>query len=149
MERFSRILVAVDLSDQAENVIRHGLRLARDPSDEILLVHVVHDLESIFGVYVCDKPLPSLQSEIELEGKAKLRQLFKEHVDQGRFTGRELLLTGSPWSEIVGCAIRHRADVVVMGAHTSEKPEHRILGSTVNRVLKQAPCPVLVVPPEE
>ena len=59
-----------------------------------------------------------------------------------------LLIDGTPWSEVVGRALHVGASYVVVGAHVHEKPEHRILGSTVQRILRHAPCPVLVVRPE-
>ena len=111
------------------------------------MVHVVRDLESLLGVYVCKKPLPELQSELEIEGKAKLQRLGRECFTAGA-RAREIVLSGIPWREIVAAAIRHRVDAIVIGSHSEERPEHRILGSTVAHVIRHAPCSVVVVPPD-
>jgi universal stress protein A len=143
----SKVLVAVDLSDRSDRIIREALRIAASARAEIILVHVVCDLENLLGAYVVKKPLPQLQDDLEIEGKARLRRLGQEYLDNGK-QSRELVLTGVPWSEIVGAATRHRADLIVIGAHTEDGPDHRILGSTAGRVLRNSPCSVLVVPAE-
>jgi len=141
-----RLLVAVDLTHPSDHVIQEALRLC-EPKAEILLVHVVVDLRSIVDVYVCDKPLPALE-DLELDGKAKLQQLVQEHRLAQHCLVKELLLTGTPWREIVDCATRHRVDLLVLGTHTDEKPEHRVLGSTASRIATNPPCTILLVPPE-
>lgn len=143
----SKVLVAVDLGDRSDQIIREALRIALPSQAEVIPLHVVCDLENLLGAYVVKKPLPELQGDLEIEGKARLRRLTQEYLGDSH-QARELVLTGVPWSEIVGAAIRHRADLIVIGAHAEDRPEHRILGSTVARVLRNSPCPVLVVPAE-
>jgi nucleotide-binding universal stress UspA family protein len=139
--------VAVDLSDRSDQVIRAALRVRNGSRAEVLLVHVVVDLEELLGTYVFDRPVPQLQAEVELEGATRLRRLFLDYLTGG--TGdRELLLRGVPWAEILGASVRHRTDLIVLGTHTEDRPETFVLGSTVQRVIRQAPCPVLLVPPE-
>lgn len=139
------MLVAVDLSDRSDRVIRQARRFVTKDSDVILL-HVVCDLDSLLGPYVCEKP-EKLQADLVIEGKAQLQRLTAECFS-GDMRPKELVVTGVPWSEIVGTAIRHRADAIVLGGHAEDKPEHRILGSTVTRVVRHAGCPVVVVPSE-
>ncbi|MCA8943297.1 MAG: universal stress protein [Planctomycetes bacterium] len=146
--RLDRLLVAVDLGDGSDHVIRFARRMA-GPSAEIMLVHVVCDLESLLDAYVCKKPLPELQSDLVIEGKARLRRLAQECFE-GMRPPREFVLNGTAWSEIVATARRHHADAIVIGSQSQHEPaDHHIVGGTVARVLWHAPCAVVVVPPEE
>ena len=147
MNQPMRMLVAVDLSPRSDHVIQEALRLCQASKAEILLVHVVVDLRPMLDVYFCNNSLPALE-DLELDGKAKLQQLMKEHQLNQHCPGKELLLTGTPWRELVDCAIRHDVDLLVLGTHTDEKPEHTVLGSTVSRIASNPPCLILLVPPE-
>ena len=101
----------------------------------------------MYGIYLGGGPIESLQAEIDTEARSALHALYDKHIHNADVPGEEVLLKGVPWSEIVGYAVRTRAARIVLGAHVARKPEHKILGSTAERVLRNAPCPVLVVPP--
>lgn len=143
----TRILVAVDLGDDSDRVIRYALRMAGADA-EIVLAHVVCDLEALLDPYVCRKPLSQLQADLVIEGKARLQRLARE-LFEGRPAPRELLLSGTAWSELVSTALRHGVDAIVIGAQTSGSEGDRMVGGTVARVLWHAPCAVVVVPPEQ
>jgi nucleotide-binding universal stress UspA family protein len=53
--------------------------------------------------------------------------------------------TGRPWEGIVGAASREHAGLVVMATRGHERPAEGLMGSNAERVLRNAPCPVLVV----
>jgi len=140
------VIISVDLTAAAKPVVAEGVRLARLSGQPVELMHVVHDLESIYGAYVGGGSVDAIQAELLSEASAKLAELAAAVPNE---IGCETLaLDGTPWSEIVGRALHVGASYVVVGAHIHEKPEHRILGSTAQRILRHAPCPVLVVRPE-
>lgn len=141
------ILVAVDMTENGTRVLDRGLEMARAFDAELLLVHVVHRLDSLYGLYVGGGSVAEIQHELEESARDKLAALRPRADDAPDC--REMVLTGQPWSEIVGCARHHGARCIVIGAHVDRKPEHRMLGSTAQRVVRHAPCPVLVVPPGE
>ena len=74
--------------------------------------------------------------------------MLAELVDQ-RFAGRAEVVTevprGSPHIEIVRLAEERGADLIVMATHGRGFISHAILGSTTERVVRRAPCPVLVI----
>ncbi len=147
MEHEKRIVVSVDLTDHSPEVIREAIHTARAYGAAISLVHVVHELEAMYGIYLGGGSVSELQADIDAEARARLHALYQEHVHDSDVPGEEVLLKGVPWSEIIGYAVRTRAARIVLGAHVARKPEHKILGSTAERVLRNAPCPVLIVPP--
>jgi nucleotide-binding universal stress UspA family protein len=59
----------------------------------------------------------------------------------------ELLLVGKPYREILRIAVEQQADLIVMGTHGTSAADLAPFGSTAQHVVRQAPCPVLTVPP--
>jgi nucleotide-binding universal stress UspA family protein len=147
MDTVKTILIAVDLMPQSEPIVEAGLRAARAFAADMLLVHAVPQLDSMYGVYLGAGSIHSLQAELEERARTELRRLFDQLIAPSGVTGRYQVLHGPPWSEILRCAVQSGAGLIVTGAHVADKPEHRVLGSTADRVLRNAPCPVLVVPP--
>ena len=94
-----------------------------------------------------DRPVASLQESIHREGQEKLEGLAREFVEKSGVPHRTAILLGTPWTEIVSCAVENHADLIVIGRHMAERPVHKILGSTAERILRNAPCSVLVVSP--
>ena len=57
--------------------------------------------------------------------------------------------TGVPYLQILTIAEKNRADMVVMNIHGKGMLERALLGSTAERVIRGAPCPVLAIPPRK
>ncbi|MEO0324979.1 MAG: universal stress protein, partial [Myxococcota bacterium] len=60
---------------------------------------------------------------------------------------RVLVAAGDPGRLLPRLAVEHRADLLVVGTHRGGALSRLLLGSTAERVLRDAPVPVLVVPP--
>ncbi len=144
MERRT-IIAAVDLRAHTDEVIREAKRLASASGSDLLILHVVSDLESLYG-YDSDHPTEAIVEGLVHEAKRKSHTLCEEYGATDLRVHYEVRI-GVPWSEITDCAIHTSAAYVVVGTHLAGN-EHRILGSTCNRVALYAPCPVLMVPPE-
>ena len=56
-----------------------------------------------------------------------------------------MLLTGSPFLEIIQYAKENNVDLIVMGTHGHSGLVHVLLGSVTERVVRKAPCPVLTI----
>jgi nucleotide-binding universal stress UspA family protein len=75
-----------------------------------------------------------------------LEKFIQEHLP-GDGTPEVCLATGAPAAQILHTAHLIQADVILLGTHTEGKPEARLLGDTVARVVREALCPVTIVPP--
>jgi nucleotide-binding universal stress UspA family protein len=64
-------------------------------------------------------------------------------------TARGVVRVGAPWSEIVNLAREEHADMIVMGTQGRTGLDRLLLGSVAERVIRQAPCPVLTVRPTQ
>jgi nucleotide-binding universal stress UspA family protein len=140
------ILVAVDFSDMSPTVMAYAHSLATAWHARLLVVHVVHDLSYFTGIYVTDTPLPELQQRLETEARELLETLCQTTLSD-QIPYETLVVTGRPVAEIYRLVRTHRVDCLVLGAHSTDKPEHQLFGSTAERLLHQITCPIFIVPP--
>jgi nucleotide-binding universal stress UspA family protein len=146
MVTIGAILVAVDFSDISATVMDYAQSLAGAWKARLLVAHVVHDLSYFTGIYMTDTPLPELQQRIETEARERLEALCQTVL--GNQTAYEtLVVTGRPVVEIHRLVREQRIDCLVIGAHSIDKPEHQLFGSTAERLVHQSTCPIFLVPP--
>lgn len=142
------ILAAIDFSESSADVLRWAGTLAERFGARLEVVHVVHDLDAYTGIYLTDRPLDQLQQDLEVEAEEKLLWQVREALGE-RDDLSTKILRGQPAAVLLGHAKAMGADIIVIGCHGSDRPMHRVTGSTVLRTQREAPCPVLVVGQDE
>ena len=138
-----RALVAYDFSDDSELALRHGLSLARECRAELHLLHVLRTPSQ-------DGPeiawLPSTAEDAYQHAARRLQQTVPGEA-QLSCSVVHSVRWGKPYREILAYAEEHEIDLVCMGAKGAGYGMSALFGSNVDRVLRQAPCPVLVARP--
>ena len=138
-----RVLVAYDFSDYSELALSYALSLAQEYQSELHLLHVLPPCslnESEISWYppgregAYHKTAHRLQKAVP--GEAHLWCDIKHAVSEGQ-----------PYREILNYAERNQIDLICLGAHGAGFGMRTLFGSNVDRVLRQAPCPVLVTRP--
>jgi nucleotide-binding universal stress UspA family protein len=114
----------------------------------LLVLHVVHDLSYFTGVYVTGTPLSELQQRLEEEARERLDALCQSALDE-TLAYEAMVLTGRPIIEINRLVNERDIDCLVIGAHSTDKPEHQLFGNTSQRLLNQATCPIFMIPPRK
>jgi len=142
------VLAAIDLSDLSPIVMDYASSLALAWHAHLLVVHVVHHLSYFPGVYVSDTPLPEQQLRLESEAQEHLTT-FCQSLLSAQVAHEALVVTGRPAVEIQRLLQEHEVDCLVIGAHSIDKLEHQLFGSTAERLMQQSPCPICVVPPRK
>jgi universal stress protein A len=137
------ILVPIDFSESSRKAVRYAVSFAKLFQAELLLVHVLQTPTPIPGVM--DFPT------VDEGTQTALAQRLSEFRDEtcGGVTARDLLVLGSPFNEISRVAEEQNIDLIVLGTHGHSALHRLFLGSTAERVLRYAPCPVLVVREKE
>jgi len=129
-----RILAATDFSMRSQRALRRAGLLARDAGAELVLVHVVDD----------DQP----QDLIAMERREAERILVEQVGAITEFRGvqcRPMVATGDPFDAILQTAADLRPDLIIMGAHRKQFLRDVFVGTTVERVIRTGPYPVLMV----
>lgn len=137
---FKTIMVPSDFSLYSRAAYRYAQKLADDDS-RILLVHVVDDAPLTLG-YVGLGAIQDVRSQVAEDAEKELKSLEDESP---RVPVEHRVIHGAPAKAIVELAEAEKADLVVMGTHGRSGWDHLMLGSVTEKVLRKAPCPVLVV----
>lgn len=136
------ILVPVDFSGYAEQALEYAIGLARKLSARLTLVHAISMVP--IGVVDGGSTLPySYIQDLEAEVQRTM-ETYLQRVQQAGLEGTVLVLHGVPFQSIVDTARDHNVDLIVMGTHGRTGLAHMFLGSVAEKVVRLAPCPVLV-----
>jgi nucleotide-binding universal stress UspA family protein len=148
-----RILCPIDFSEFSRRALDHALAVARCYRSTVTALHVVAPTPVVAPVpyfFGADAPPPPMMlPPADREAiAAQLRQL----VDAEQVPGIRVdtLIAEAPvaYREILVQAERLGADLVVIGTHGRSGFERLFLGSTAERVLRKATCPIMTVPPK-
>jgi nucleotide-binding universal stress UspA family protein len=137
-----KILAPTDFSDESNVGVRHALQLAEKFGAALWLLHVIEPLPVMEGME--GFPLLPTRPELIKEARTKLQSLVERDAKKTlRLHAR--VITAKPFHGIVTTAAEHGADLIVMSTHGYTGVNHALLGSTTERVVRHAPCPVLTV----
>jgi nucleotide-binding universal stress UspA family protein len=140
-----RVVVATDLSESSTGALRLGSQIARVFDAELLIVHVLPDLD--LGGSVKDtlgmEPGDLLERRAG-EAEARLRRL-ESLVGRGHV--HATVRSGSAAAEIVRLATESAADLIVLGSHGLRAPREAGAKPVAERVRQRARCPVIVALP--
>jgi len=138
MAGYSNILLAVDLSDDSEEVARKAAAISSGAS-----LHVIHVIEPLSFAYGGDIPMDfsGIQDEIHQQATQQLKGFGDKH---GIAAESQHIVLGRPEVEIHALADELGADLIVVGSH-GRYGLALLMGSTANGVLHGATCDVLAV----
>lgn len=148
MIRIDSILVPTDMSEFSEHALRYGCEFARRFGSELHLLNVVQDVVAMVPEPGMAFPAPGeYMQELQQSARDALERLPQADWAEGVPVVREVRV-GTPFVEIVRYAKAAETDLIVIGTHGRSGLAHVLLGSTAERVIRKAPCPVLSVRPE-
>ena len=138
------ILVPIDFSTQSTRALKSAVQVARRYAATITLVHVV---EPIF--YTHDYGYGPVRRQRPNEGlmrhvRQRLQVLRRRHVDTA-LTCKVVIKSGSAFDQIAKAAEELDADLIVMPTRGFTHHQPGEIGSTAERVVRHATCPVLTV----
>jgi nucleotide-binding universal stress UspA family protein len=140
---FRTILLTTDFSDLASRAAVHALEIAERFGAEIVVVHVLdprrpaglEDLLARSGV----------DAGVRRDDLAEAVDRHAESLLGNRVPWTTEIRDGAPHEQILRVAAERRVDLIVIATHGRGALGHALLGSTTERVLRRAPCPVLAV----
>lgn len=145
MKKIERIIVATSLNEASDQVVAAAVALAQHSGAEL---HVFHSIMPPMGYYSSAMGMsvayPETVEAQEKWGKMQVKeQLLRLGIAEDRYP--VLIEVGSPHRTLLEAAESLKADLLVVGATEVVQPLVPILGSTADRVLRKATCPVLVI----
>jgi nucleotide-binding universal stress UspA family protein len=137
---YKRILYATDGSPAARHALTHARDLAQRYGAELVLVHAFRNIED-FGK---SPYFSEIEEERQRARDTVIGQAMAELADSGLTVHIEPV-EGQPAEGIINVATVRRCDLIVMGSRGLGTFQGLLLGSVSDRVVRHAPCPVLIV----
>ena len=145
---FKRILCPTDFSEPAFTALKRAEELARHFGAELIVAHVVppvpgpHSFPDPQADFNFDLPL--YQQELAIHAEKVLKELVSHQLSPEVGT-RGLVSTGEAAPEILRIAAEEHVDLIVIASHGLTGWRRLVFGSVAEKVVRQAPCPVLTI----
>jgi len=139
-----RIVVPLDFSECSIFALRYAVNLAGQVDASLILVHVASSLLTPPEMEYVQMDMKKFRAEIEKHAAAKLTALAQKEIP-ATVPVFPVVRHGAPWEEITHVAKDRKADLIVIGTRGYTGLKHMVLGSTAEKVVRYAGCPVLVV----
>lgn len=140
MSLYGKILLALDLSAECDQLIEKARGIASANSAELYLLHVIEPLSFAYGGDV-PMDLTTIQEQLDEHAHSRLNK-YAEKMDYP--VKEQMVITGHTETEIHRLAKEKEIDLVIVGSH-GRHGLALLLGSTANSVLHGASCDVLAV----
>ena len=145
--KLKEILVPVDFSEPSAKALQYAIPFAEKFGARITLLHVLEP-----RIYPEDTIVPpdieAIQPTCLRKTRQELEELRRKKL-QPEVDSKSIVLVGVPHQQIVECARFSKADLIIIATRGRSGFKHFVLGSTAERVVRHAPCPVLTVREDE
>jgi universal stress protein A len=156
MKAIKKILAPTDLSDLSSLGLCYALELADKVGAEVIVYHVVNrdelmqfgtHIENLDTVLASDRPVKFLLEKYE----AALQRFLEKHVPTSLRGAKvcKVVELGRPDKTIIEKAEKESVDLIVISTHGRTGLSHILIGSVAEKVVRQAPCPVLTIRPQK
>lgn len=143
-----KILCPTDFSEPSREAIKIASELASHFKSELCLVHIVSPVpilpfpEGIPPTF----DIRSYQQELDASSRKALQEVVHQ-MESNQVYSRFIMVQGDPAHQITDLAREEKPDIMVLSTHGKTEWERLIFGSVAEKVIRLAPCPVLLIPP--
>lgn len=148
MIKFNKILFATDMSEISETAFEYALTLSEEFNAKLIIMHVINQSIDLYSFYVPHISFETIEHEIAI-GAEKMMDKFCREKMKSYDNYEKYIVTGIPDIEILKKADLEKVDLIVIGTHGRIGVDHLLFGSTAEKVIKRAVCPVMTVRPRE
>ncbi|WP_265820762.1 universal stress protein [Geovibrio ferrireducens] len=147
MIKIKKILYPTDFSEPSKVALEYAAELARQFGAELEILHVMFDETQVVSFYLPQVTMQSLSTDIETGSAKQLDDFIQSQPSLKGVNYTTKLIKGTPFIEITKHAKDTAADMIVIGTHGRTGLDHVLFGSTAEKVVRKAPCPVFTVRP--
>jgi len=137
------LLVPIDFSPESKRALEYAVPLAKSFGGKLTLVHVVEPVAT--PDFAQTFPLLAADDKLMAAARDELDRVVRRFGGKSKLFEKTLVRFGRAFHEITEVARTRKADLIVITTHGYTGLKHAFLGSTAERVVRHAPCAVLVV----
>ncbi len=139
-----KVLVPIDFSDYSKSALRYAVNFAKSFNAEIILIYVVEPIIYPPDFSMGQIAMPTINTDWDNRAKEELDKLAKNEItNNGKV--KTIIKTGKPFAEIIETAKEEDIDLIIISTHGHSGVEYILFGSTAEKVVRKAPCPVLTL----
>ena len=145
---FKTILCPIDLKPRSKMALKKAINIAHQFNSKILLLNIHEEFMSKQEMVMSRVSVSKLGDEfkkIAIEAKNEMRTLLKD-LEAESVDCEYILRDGKPHDIIVKIANEQEVDLIVMGTNGKDSLTDLFVGTTAQKVVESATCPVLVMP---
>lgn len=139
-----RILVPIDFSEHSKDALKYAIPFAQQFHASISLIYVVEPTVYPADFSFGQVGFPAVEDELRKKGAEELEELIQKEIGN-KVVADYVIRTGKAFYEIDQFARETSIDLIIIATHGHTGVEHILFGSTAEKVVRYAPCPVLVV----
>lgn len=144
MEMIKKILVPIDFSDFSKNALRYAIQFAENFQAKVYIVYVIEPMVYPSDFSLGQVAIPNVEYDMQDRAKSELDNLIKNEITTSLET-EIIIRAGKPFVEIIDVAAEKDIDLIIIATHGLTGVEHLLFGSTAEKVVRKAPCPVLSI----
>lgn len=135
--KLQHILVPLDFSSDAEQALDYAVTFAQQFQARLTLLHV------IYIPATAEVNLSAYFAQME-NGAQQRMETYQKRLEDAGLAAKTIIIRGNPYHGIVEMAQDKQVDLIIIGTHGHTGFQHLLLGSVAERVVRLAPCPVMV-----
>ncbi len=145
MVEINKVVVPVDFSSATDKVVDYATSVADKLGAHVIFFHVVNDFQG-YDMLLVHPSFVEMSEELKKKSKQRIAALVEDYKQLKNGASGEVAV-GDAAEEIVQFAEQEKADMIIIGTHGVKGLERILMGSTAEKVVKKAPCPVLTFNP--
>ncbi len=142
--KVERILFPTDFSEGSSHALPYAVDFAKHYNAKLHILHIIYDLAKATESHIPHISTDELYKELNAWATNEIDTYCIEEI-RGLPDVEKTVLKGIPHEEIIKFAANEKIDIIVMGTYGRVGLERFIYGSTAERVVRRAPCPVMTV----
>lgn len=137
-----KVLVPIDFSDYSKSALKYSVNFVKFFDAELHLVYVIEPVIYPPDFSMGQIAIPAMDLEMDKRAAEELEKLAKKEIPPQTKVNIHVK-TGKPYIEIIETAGENDIDLIIIATHGHTGVEHILFGSTAEKVVRKAPCPVL------
>lgn len=144
MNKITKILVPIDFSNYSKKALQYAVSFAKQFNSKLYLVYVIEPVIYPSDFSMRQVTFPSSDTDVTDRAKEELNALIKTEIGD-TIESDIIIKTGKPFVKINETASEEDIDLIIIATHGHTGIEHLLFGSTAEKVVRKAPCPVLTL----
>ena len=152
IQNVKKILAPIDFSEHSMDAMRAAMELAKDVGAEVHLMHVIAPHHHFIPLPLATSAEESRELVREAamieQAEQELARIKKDDFGDSKNVST-FAIVGHPVQKLADYAKEQSIDLIVMSTHGRSSVEHMLLGGTTEKLVRSAPCSVLVIRPRK